>query len=645
MHPIQILGESAVRSLVLAVTVALLLRVLRIEHDRFAKRIWTGVLVFAIAMPVLVAFHIPQLSIPSLWSTPRTILLTPVRLAPQIDRTGAPSVRNTRVVGRVNAAAPPATPTHPHRSSLRPWQFGALSYLLVSAILLTRVATGLVLSVRIWRTAQPFVTAETIAPVRLSLQIKAPATLGHGIVLPLEALAWDEATLTATLAHEAEHVREGDFYLQLAATLHLCLFWISPLAWWLRVKLVSLSETLCDRAAIARTGDGLSYAELLLRFANVGRAPTGMVAMAHASGLSERIDRLLSDAQFSQLRTVRRGRAVAALAGIAACALASAATLRLLAPQVLVLASPQAPAAPSVAATPALAAKPSPDVVPDGAPQVVRDTENVTRDDTDQGDIEFDNEASDGFTICEPKETTCSFGGHTVSVPGQHPAGVLLFQRNDKIYMIDDPAVLKRAHEAFAPVAQLAKEQGELAARQGFFGVDQGELGALTAKLAAEEAKIAESAAQMQSQLRIEMPKDFAKDVQVMTNAKVKLSLDHDKLSQQDIAALQKQASEARAQFDRDMQQFRIDEKKWNEEWSSHMREQSEKLRKEMEPLEKQIREQAAKQAALGTKQAELGSRQAELGRKQREASRQAEQGIRSLLDQAVTNGIAKPLP
>ena len=151
----------------------------------------------------------------------------------------------------------------------------------------------------------------------------------------------------ATLAHEEKHIREGDFYLQLAATLHHCFFWISPHAWWLRPQLSRLSETICDRAAIASSGDGLSYAQLLIRFATAEQTPAGMLAMAQSAGLRERIERLIADPQLTGAFRHRRGQAIAAAALLAAAAIVAAASVHIIQPETIVLAAPQAPAAAS----------------------------------------------------------------------------------------------------------------------------------------------------------------------------------------------------------------------------------------------------------------------------------------------------------
>src|ERR1700729_3777879 len=79
MSIIHVLGESAVRSLALALAVALVLLLLRVQHARLAKRAWTAVLILGLAMPALVALHIPSFSFLALWATPRTVILPATR--------------------------------------------------------------------------------------------------------------------------------------------------------------------------------------------------------------------------------------------------------------------------------------------------------------------------------------------------------------------------------------------------------------------------------------------------------------------------------------------------------------------------------------------------------------------------------------
>ena len=102
MSVIHVLGESAVRSLALALTVAIVLRVLRVHHARLAKRAWTAVLILALAMPALVALHIPSFSFTALWSAPRTIIRPAATVFPVVIdssvwyRTGRCPIRRFR---------------------------------------------------------------------------------------------------------------------------------------------------------------------------------------------------------------------------------------------------------------------------------------------------------------------------------------------------------------------------------------------------------------------------------------------------------------------------------------------------------------------------------------------------------------------
>jgi BlaR1 peptidase M56 len=742
MSVINVLGESAVRSLVLGLAVAAVLRLLRVQDVRLAKRAWTAVLVLALAMPALVALRIPAVSLTALWSTPRTVLAPAIpttRVQPDEALFPSPSLGQLRgsspaMAGHtrslqqalmeperlddapVAAIAPPVPAAlrgapAPARHAIRPiapWRFGLAAYLVITAAALFRTLLGLMLAARVWRRAQSFATNAIEAPVRLSVDLRSPATIGSGILLPLEAIEWDDATLHATLAHEAEHVRQGDFYLQLASALHLCFFWISPLAWWLRPQLARLSETICDRAAVSLSGDGLRYAELLLRFASARHAPAGMVAMAHTTGLRERIDRLIADPQLASSFRSRRGQAFAATALLSALTVAAAVTVHIVQPAAVVLAAPQAPAAPAVAAEPAPQAAPAPAPAPpaaptpDSAPQaaptpapqaapavpdsmapvIVTTEPNVVVVNPavvprvmpliklervhpliltdvhvmpDMIVLEPDDQQVGGYAILTPDSDGKRVffhrwtmnGGQTDadSILKQHPGGAILFRRDGKTWIIDNPDVVKKAKDAFTHVNELGKQQGELGEKQGQLGETQGELGELAGKLAAEESKFADMQGKFdQENFHFDMPKDFDKDIQAFTDAQVRLGLERDKLTKEQADALEKEAKEAHDRFEKDMEQFRAQQPQ-REAMEKQIREQTEQMRKQMEPLMKQMREQAEKQGELGRQQGELARQQMRLSRQQREASREADRQVQSIIDQAVKDGSAHPLP
>jgi beta-lactamase regulating signal transducer with metallopeptidase domain len=755
MSIIHVLGESAVRSLALALAVAIVLRVLRVEHARLAKRAWTAVLVLALAMPALVALRIPSFSFIPLWSTPRTVIIPaatpPVAALPVAVESSfataptaaqsedfAPSViLNVPVPSALQGA--PAPTRH-----VAWWQIGFAAYLVITALLLLRVLLGVALAARLWRRAQIFATSETDLPVRLSVDLRSPATVGHGILLPLEAIEWDDAALRATLAHEAQHIREGDFYLQLAATLHHCFFWISPHAWWLRPQLSRLSETICDRAAIASSGDGLSYAQLLIRFATAEQTPTGMLAMAQSAGLRERVERLIADPQLSSAFRHRRGQAIAAATLLAAAAVVAAASVHILQPEPIVLAAPQAPAAPMARQTPASAAMPDSAPVPamqdaapvlalpaplppDEAPAILtapdggaglsigvgtgmglgegiavgpsgRTTVRVMpvppgmhiqagvppefhtqvlaipqadfagpavsvgplimasplvtpemgmkvlaipqADVETYGPIYFN---SRGYAICGPDSHgnvhDCSINGYSLK---DHKGGAILFERDGKIYVIDDPALVKQAQDAYARVEELGKQQGELGAKQGKLGAQQGELGELQGQLGAMQGELGAMEFHFDApNFHIEMPKDFDKSVQVFTDSTTRLALEQ-KLSDTDRARLEAEQKEARAQFDKALADWKAQQPQ-REAMERQIREQTEQIRKQMEPLIEKMRELGAKQGDLGHLQAELGRQQAMLGMQQRDANREADRRMQSIIDQAMKDGKVHP--
>jgi hypothetical protein len=215
--------------------------------------------------------------------------------------------------------------------------------------------------------------------VRFSSHVASPVNIGSGIVLPVAFRDWDEEKLRIVLAHEHSHVRQGDFYLQLLAGLYACIFWFSPLGWWLKRKLYELGEAISDRAGLEEAASRASYAQLLLEFAVLPRPTLTGVAMARTSHLSQRIERLLNESSFKQAFAASGRKAIIAIAILIPLALVGATslvTVQAATPaqsdaltgqstpeQVVEPAPPPAPAA-----APAHAPAPAPAVQPEAAP-------------------------------------------------------------------------------------------------------------------------------------------------------------------------------------------------------------------------------------------------------------------------------------
>jgi beta-lactamase regulating signal transducer with metallopeptidase domain len=152
-------------------------------------------------------------------------------------------------------------------------------------------------------------------------QVAAPLTCGvwrPAIVLPVDAREWGAADLRRALVHELEHVRRGDWAIQVAARLVCGCYWFHPLAWVAWRGLCLEAERACDDA-VARSEEPTDYADQLVLLARrLSHAHTpAMLGMANRSDLSTRVAALLDDRQ-------RRGRpgGVAAIGVIVAAAAA-----------------------------------------------------------------------------------------------------------------------------------------------------------------------------------------------------------------------------------------------------------------------------------------------------------------------------------
>ena len=175
----------------------------------------------------------------------------------------------------------------------------------IAALFVVRLALGLIATIRLWRTATPVVADQlpydtASLKVRASSKVASPITIGSAIVLPADYKTWDSEKLRIVLAHERSHIRQGDFYLQLLASLYTALAWFSPLGWWLKHELAELAEAISDRAGMEEAASCTSYAQILLEFAAAPRPIPIGVAMARPGSLSRRIERLLNDHSFRQ---------------------------------------------------------------------------------------------------------------------------------------------------------------------------------------------------------------------------------------------------------------------------------------------------------------------------------------------------------
>jgi TonB family protein len=167
-------------------------------------------------------------------------------------------------------------------------------YLAITIVLLARLAVA---TARMWRVT---VTAEPVDPawtfgmnVRATQRLSSPVTFGSTILLPSSHDGWTQAKRTLILQHESAHVRNRDSYLQWMAVFNICIFWFSPLSWWLRRRLAVLAEHASDDAVLQGDIRKTDYAQILLEMARARQ--TTFIATGIATGsIEQRIDRILS---------------------------------------------------------------------------------------------------------------------------------------------------------------------------------------------------------------------------------------------------------------------------------------------------------------------------------------------------------------
>ena len=282
---LALLGESALRSLLLGVAVWIGLKVLRVKNPHVHMMSWTLVLLASLSMPLLT--HWVTMTIPA---NPLPVQSLEMALTSQ---NLPPEPLNS--VQAAQASTPGGDAAKAGSRAINWWAVATVAYAAVAGVLLLRLATGLYLTWRLARAAQPIRERWALGlNVCASDIVGVPVTFGSTILLPSECTDWDGRTRRAVLSHESAHVANRDFYVLLLASLNRAVFWFSPFAWWQLLRLAELAEITSDDAAIEGVDNRLSYAEILLELAgNVHLAPAGL-AMARASTVRRRVERILA---------------------------------------------------------------------------------------------------------------------------------------------------------------------------------------------------------------------------------------------------------------------------------------------------------------------------------------------------------------
>jgi beta-lactamase regulating signal transducer with metallopeptidase domain len=542
-------------------------------------------------------------------------------------------------------------------------------YFAIAAILLIRTCAGLLLAYRIWRRSTPFAGAfaADASRIRVSADLSTPVTIGSTVILPANCANWDESKLRVVLAHEQSHVRQGDFFLQLLAAIHAAVFWFSPLGWWLQRKISELGEALSDRAGLEQATDAASYARILLEFAAMPRtspfagALTG-VAMARSSNLSSRIERVLNARLFRVAFQGSRRHAFlaavlapAALVAAVACVRivpaveAAQAQTNLVGPsqsagqssshgtsgdakvaasglsgqvsgdmpdqvtsvetgQAPDLVSPFPPAAPQIQ-TPPQVQEPAPPLPP---PAPGKTFFYSSSEDSDEP-----------FAIVRSNDSNVLFSGTSgqglENAKKKYHSNFIWFERDGKSYVITDPALLAQGEALFKgdPSFKLRKE--DLDRLQARLNLEMAKLQPEIDKAKLPGPEFAEKMAKLEAELSalqsdkyIEMAKQISKEIsekKVLTDEQIK------EITDAKLGDLQKKI---------DAIQARLGD-----------------IQGELGEREGLLSE---KQAEAAEKLGKLGEEMGKIGEEQGQTAEEASRKLKSILDQAVKDGKAKPV-
>jgi TonB family protein len=288
--------EFVLRSSLIILTAALVLRALRIRAAAAQHALWVGVLALMLALPFWIT-----------WGPKASLAVLPASAtASATTRSPMPADRVVTIAVPLELSEPASDSTIRNESAVH-WSWKAFlfgAYLLGAGALLLRLAIG-----------------TTRANQLTSLSCAAPVTVGllhPRVILPECSREWSRAQFDAVLAHEQAHVRRRDPLVLWLALLNRAVFWFHPLAWWLERRITALAEEACDAAVIERGHAPRDYSEYLLDVARAVQragARVNVTAMAMpGTNLTSRIRRLIAGISASRVSRVRMAGAVFACA-------------------------------------------------------------------------------------------------------------------------------------------------------------------------------------------------------------------------------------------------------------------------------------------------------------------------------------------
>ena len=328
--------------------------------------------------------------------------------------------------------------------------------------------------------------------LRLVDNLDSPVTTGcwRPVVLLPAALAarMPVELVEALLAHELAHVRRHDYLVNLLQCVVEALLFYHPVTWWLSRRIRIEREQVADALAADAIGSPRRLAVALSELSDCRpdlATPSRFAPAAHGGQLMSRIQRLVMPDRRLPHRHVAGGRIALPLIGIAAACIAlyaNAEQLQRPAPAIAAAASANASPAPAAIPHPTIASGPVLAVTA-AAPAAAPAAESRTIRLHDGGD---------SYALVRKGERGITMSGSSDDIDDIEAARAradrdfIWFRRGGDAYVIDDPATVARANEAWRDMDVLGKKMEALGSQMRVHGDRMQVLGTQMEKLTAD---------------------------------------------------------------------------------------------------------------------------------------------------------------
>ncbi|NML62495.1 peptidase M56 [Massilia sp. RP-1-19] len=460
--------------------------------------------------------------------------------------------------------------------------------------------------------------------------IQSPVTAGWWrpvVLVPASLISgMPPQLLEALLAHELAHIRRHDYLVNLVqGAIEIVLFY-HPTVWWLSSRIRVEREQVADDLAASMLGEPRRLALALSELDQFQFSIPQLAHAAHGGNLMSRIKRLVrpdTEPLNWKMALPALGLA-AAFAGFYVHAQSTPPTPP--APPVPSVADmpapPAPPAAPAAAKRHQLPEPPAPPAPP--APPPPPPKWSVDR---------APGELSYAIVRADERGGT-SMNGHSDDFDDLKAAkravkGEFLWfrDRNGKAYIVQDAGIMARVHKAWEPLDRLGK-------KMDVHGKEMDQHGKVMESLGREMTAAAPATVQSAAMRSAE------RDIEALGREQEKLGRDMEKLGR----AMAEGTPAQRDSKAREMDRLAAKMDVLSHEMDKHARvieQESRQIEKASKPMEAI----GARMEQAGRPMEAIGKKMEVLGKQMETESRAAGKTVRSLIDEAISKGLAKPAP